>query len=242
MIVTDNITQLIFGQALNRRSISDLSKRIILSTTNKKALDINENIIEELDGELKIYYSSDSIVSEDTNDVNSYPAEFLHAQAPSGVPPHVLKLKRGAIVMLLRNLNPQMSLCNGTRMIVRDLHDLFITCEIISESHCGDLVFVPRIDIVPSDSNLPFILKRRQFPIIPAFAVTINKAQGQTYEYVGIDLSEPVFSHGQLYVALSRTKNAKNIKIKVKESTIQGRLLKNDSWFTKNVVFKEVFV
>ena len=50
---------------------------------------------------------------------------------------------------------------------------------------------------------LSFQLKRRQFPVHLAFSITINKAQGQSVRRVGIDLRVPVFSHGQLYVALS---------------------------------------
>jgi PIF1-like helicase len=172
MITQNNIVNEIFGDSPQHLSIDDISKRVVLSTTNKEVLEINRNIIEKINGQGRVYYSSDSVVSEDPNDVNIYPAEFLHTQTPSGVPPHVLLLKPGTVVMLIRNLNPKKGLCNGTRMIVRDLHTRFITCEIISESHRGDVVFIPRIDIAPSDSQLPFTLKRRQLPIIPAFAKT----------------------------------------------------------------------
>ena len=51
---------------------------------------------------------------------------------------------------------------------------------------------------------MPFKLKRRQFPVRLAVAMTINKAQGQTLGRMGLFLPTPVFSHGQLYVALSR--------------------------------------
>ncbi|KIJ05188.1 hypothetical protein PAXINDRAFT_93785 [Paxillus involutus ATCC 200175] len=52
----------------------------------------------------------------------------------------------------------------------------------------------------------PIPLRRRQFPVRLAFCMTINKSQGQSVQYVGLDLRTPVFSHGQLYVALSRAR------------------------------------
>jgi ATP-dependent exoDNAse (exonuclease V) alpha subunit len=59
----------------------------------------------------------------------------------------------------------------------------------------------------------PFQFKRKQFPIRLSFAMTVNKSQGQTIPNVGVYLPAPVFSHGQLYVAMSRATNRTNIKI-----------------------------
>jgi hypothetical protein len=143
--------------------------------------------------------------------------------------------------MLLRNLNPKKGLCNGTRLIVEDLSRHLVKARIISQCNCGDIVLIPRVDLAPSDTSLPFILKRRQFPIIPAYAITINKSQGQTFDHVGIDLQTAVFSHGQLYVALSRSRNRDNVRVRIEPNPQQGQLLKDGRQFTRNIVFSEVF-
>ena len=56
-------------------------------------------------------------------------------------------------------------------------------------------------------------MSRLQFPIRLAFAMTVNKSQGQTFERIGLLLDEPIFSHGQFYVALSRTTTREGVKI-----------------------------
>jgi ATP-dependent DNA helicase PIF1 len=93
----------------------------------------------------------------------------------------------------------------------------------------------------------PFRLKRKQFPIRLSFAMTINKAQGQTIPIVGVYLPEPVFSHGQLYVALSRATVKSNIKILTikdnrKKTKNSNKRKRTESLVTTtlNIVYKEV--
>ncbi|GBM60847.1 hypothetical protein AVEN_179003-1 [Araneus ventricosus] len=241
MVVEENLIEDIYGENLNDMEVEQLAKSVILAPTNKKTLEMNRSIIAKLQGEPHTFYSSSSIISEDQNDLQNYPPEFLHDLTPSGMPPHVLMLKKGVIVLLLRNLNPKQGLCNDTRLLITGLHENFISAKIVSECNRGGVVFLPRIELAPSDVNLPFVLKRRHFPLIPAYAMTINKSQGQTFDHVGIYFDEPVFSDGQLYVALSRSRNPNHVKIYTKTSKVQGKLLNNEKYFTRNVVYQEVF-
>ena len=82
------------------------------------------------------------------------------------------------------------------------------------------------------------MLSRKQFPIRLSFAITINKSQGQTIPSVGIYLPRHVFSHGQLYVALSRGVSQNSTKVLIKEWKIEGE----DEYFTKNIVFKDILL
>ncbi|KAL4583080.1 hypothetical protein LXL04_007644 [Taraxacum kok-saghyz] len=76
---------------------------------------------------------------------------------------------------------------------------------------------------------------RRQFSLAVCFAMTINKSQGQLLSKVGLYLREPVFTHGQLYVALSRVKSRDGLKLLILDKD------KNLTNKTCNVVFKKVF-
>jgi ATP-dependent DNA helicase PIF1 len=135
-------------------------------------------------------------------------------------------------IILLRNLNPSEGLCNGTRLICRGFQSKVIDAEIITGSHMGKCVFIPRITLSSSESKLPFILNRRQFPVRVAFSMTINKSQGQSLNRVGVYLPEPVFSHGQLYVAFSRVTSYQHIKVLIGNS---------ENCNTKNIIYSEIF-
>ncbi|GBN88628.1 hypothetical protein AVEN_186599-1 [Araneus ventricosus] len=105
MVVEENPIEAIYSENLNDMEVEQVAKRVILAPTNKKTLEMNRSIIAKLQDEPHTFYSSDSIIFEDQNDLQNHPSEFLHDLTPSGMPPHALMLKKGVIVMLLRNLN-----------------------------------------------------------------------------------------------------------------------------------------
>ena len=105
--------------------------------------------------------------------------------------------------MLLFNLDPSNGLCNGTCMVLLEVRTMVIRCLVLGGDNTIKVVFIPRITLEPSAESLPIELSHCQFPVCLAFAMTINKGQGQSIKYVGIDLHIPAFSHGQLYVVLS---------------------------------------
>lgn len=89
-------------------------------------------IILFINGEETVYFSADTVESDDPEESDRYPVGVLDSLTPSGMPPHELRLKPRMIVMSLRNLNVKAGLCNGTRLIIRKLHRYVIKCEIVT--------------------------------------------------------------------------------------------------------------
>ncbi|CAN0857621.1 ATP-dependent DNA helicase PIF1 [Linum grandiflorum] len=126
-------------------------------------------------------------------------------------------------------------LCNGTRILITHLGNNVIRGLIVGGSFDGSVAIIPRIVLDYTDPNWPFTLKRRQYPLRPCYAMTINKSQGQTLDHIGVYLPTPVFGHGQLYVALSRVRSACGVHIALEDSTT------NPPNTTRNIVYNEIF-
>ncbi|XP_010484804.1 PREDICTED: ATP-dependent DNA helicase PIF1-like [Camelina sativa] len=234
------ISREVYGDPTKLKDEKDpkfFQKRAILCPTNEDVCIINEYMLDQLDGEERIYLSSDSIDPSDTRSATNpvMTPEFLNSMKVSGIPNHRIRLKVGCPVMLLRNIDARGGLMNGTRLQITQMAEFVLEAIIITGDRVGDKVLIPRIMLTPSDTKLPFKMRRRQLPLAVAFDMTINKSQGQSLQNVGLYLPRPCFSHGQLYVALSRVTSKKGLKILIVDK--DGNPQKK----TMNVVFKEVF-
>ena len=207
--------------------------RAILAPRNIDVETTNEKLLKKMSGQEIICHSADTLEDEGEGVPNDIPQEFLRTLTPSSLPLSELKMKIGCPLILLRNLDPANGLCNGTRMILLHAYRRFLEVIIMGGDHHGQKSFIPRIILKPSTRQYPFLLKRRQFPVRLSFAMSINKAEGQSLKYVGIHLLSSVFCHGQLYVALSRTTSSQKVFILLPDSSTTK---------TTNIVYPEVLL
>lgn len=197
-------------------------KRAILAPTHKQVDSYNNEIIKQVQGDARTYLAADTLKEAEDTGILSPGAtlDYVARQTPPGLPPHSLTIKTNAIYRLLRNFSLDRGLVKNVRVVVTEVGTRIITVKIIRSSNTNRLqhneeFLIPRITFTHVLKSGHTLL-RRQFPLAPAYCTTFNSCQGLTLDKVGIDLTRPVFSHGQLYTALSRIRNRTHALIRLR--------------------------
>ena len=184
--------------------------RCCMAPTNVEADVVNDALFSRLgDGCRRKIYNSVNFCY-DSRFAQNFTPEVLAKMPCTGVAPHVLDLRVGAPVILLRNIEPP-RLCNGTRLVVVDLYEKMVAVRILTGPGCGDVVNIPAMMMKPTDFPINFF--RVQLPLKRAGCITINKSQGQTFRIAGVYLKQAPWSHGQFYVAMSRVGDPSNLYV-----------------------------
>jgi hypothetical protein len=138
-----------------------LMQRNILAPKNTDIDEVNNVILKSLSEELHTYLRANSLTPTEEGasaaariSMDSlYPVEFLNTLQFGGIANHKLELKMSVPILLLRNFNQSIGLCNGTRLIVKRLGQRVIEAEIITGNNVDKRVFIPRIIMSPSRTD-----------------------------------------------------------------------------------------
>lgn len=210
--------------------------RAILAPTNAQIDEYNDEILRRIDGITRQYVAADSLKELDDLDSDmTEPQAVLDWVAQHrfpGQPPHTLNVKVNGVYRLLRNFSLDRGLVKNMRCLVVDVGHRLVTVRLLRMDRAGieeELVLLPRISFTYGLRSGHTLL-RRQFPLAPAYATTFNSCQGLTLDRVGVDLTVPVFSHGQLYTALSRIRHRTHARVLPEEGRLE----------TENVTYVEL--
>ena len=150
----------------------------MLTATNAMVDEVNTNMLRELPQEaLNTYHNVDEVDANTPDEKAHWPVDLLNSLTPSGMPPHDLTLAPNALVMFLRNLDADVGLCNGVRAIVVHAERRVLDVLLAAGSKARARAFIPRLVLAPKNPDLPFVLRRMQFPVQLAWCMTLNKAQ-----------------------------------------------------------------
>lgn len=203
---------------MDREDLEDLNERydpdfeppfyfITLSPRNNAVNLINERKIGELDGELFFY---NALIK----------GKFDNRRFPTD---QILKLKVGAQVMFLKNDTEGKKYVNGTLGKVVELDKKKVMVEVTEEGKTrivrADPVEWEVLKYIEGENGkieTEAIGSFKQIPLRLAWAITIHKSQGKTFDRVIIDMGGGAFAHGQTYVALSRCRSLDGIVLKKK--------------------------
>jgi hypothetical protein len=196
----DSVIHRVYGDAITDRCND---RNMILAFTLEQCATVNDAVLAKIPGESRFSAAIDDLSA--CRQPDEYPSEYVQSLHIPRVPPAFLTLKIHARYMIIRNCNPP-AICNGVLAELLSHTRYLCKMRLLTGPGHGKIVYLPRCTfrVTTEQSGLPFSFCRRQFPIMPAYCVTVHKSQGQSLQKIGIIAETDPFGHGQMYVALSR--------------------------------------
>ena len=142
-----------------------------------------------------------------------------------------------------KNLNINYGHYNGTRYIILSVTKYLIHAKKLGGDSSSEIL-IPRIPMISKDSDFPIPFKRLQFPVLGAYYLSFNRAQGQSLTKAGMYLPSSVFSHGHLYCGFSRCGDPEQVHVYADQKDINSsrEYLEPHKHYTRNIVYDEIFM
>ena len=136
----------------------------------------------------------------DRRNADLYTDEYIASLQLSGVPPATLLLKKHGRYMITKNYDIKRGVVNGTLIEMLHYSRHMVQVQLLTGTQKGRVIQLPRCSshVSTENSGLPFAFERVQFPVIPAYCVSVHKSQGQSLDIVGLWIDQDCFAHGQL--------------------------------------------
>ena len=198
----------------HEHSREDSRDTVILAPTSKTVNLLNEFALARIRRKVQLCYNEDSVADQD--DETKFTDVVFNGLNPTGFAKSRLQFKEGIPVVVLRNLAPIQEICNGTRLVVEHVVKFAVRARILNrpEKFKNNSFYVPRTPLFNEPGYYSALeLVRKQLTVRLAYAMTVNKSQGQMFKRGGLYLSTPVFSHGQLYVTFLRVGHQNFMKV-----------------------------
>ena len=246
---TAEVISFVYDEAILQNPKACL-RRCILAPTNAQVDRYNTAVLDLLSSTTRRYHAADSLeehtevmdgLCPDSSEHSPLPnpdavLDYVRHQRPNGMPDYSLTVKIGGIYRLLRNFSIELGLVKNARVEVIGVGSKIITIRVLQGPETSrmdiDEVLLPRITF-KGKLHSGHTLCRRQFPLAPAYASTFHSCQGLTLDCIGVDLTQDVFTHGQLYTALSRIRHRRDAIV---------RLCTEEDLTTKNVTYTELLI
>eukprot|EP00918_Siedleckia_nematoides_P062640 GHVU01136559.1.p1 GENE.GHVU01136559.1~~GHVU01136559.1.p1 ORF type:complete len:334 (+),score=6.81 GHVU01136559.1:674-1675(+) len=208
-----------------------LRARIMMAPKHRIVNKLTAKICSQIPSPEHVSMSCNRVSQDYLGEFSAITPQYLATFDPPNFPLHQLSLRVGMTIMMLRNLDPPRDICNGTRLLIRSVitNPWLVVASPLEFPEVR--VAIPRIKLPAGPRKYGFRWSRTQFPILPGYCATINKAQGQTVEHAGIYLEEPVFAHGHLYTAATRSRCPLNVNFFVPDPKSRE---------TTNIIYREV--